>query len=130
MTIILVQEVPDARDAVIKSLLRTLFTSRRVSRAIIADIPNPIANIAEVSEDPRAATINIASKRVGNAIKISRSAESDSSSQRWAKPAARPSVKPTTPAITTAEKPTDKAILAPTIRRETKSRPSLSVPNQ
>jgi hypothetical protein len=89
-----------------------------------------MAKIAEILEAPLAVTINIARRRVGKAIKISKKDERKSSLLPRAKPARIPIGAPTKRPIITADKPTTTAIREPSRTRESSSRPKVSVPSQ
>ena len=124
------EPVPDVRAAVMYCCASTRLETTRVSRATIADTETPMATVTVTSEAPVTATISMASRSRGKAIRMSMAADIVSSSQPPAKAAARPTGTPITAPTTTAPRPTTSAMRAPTMIWVKRSRPSLSVPSQ
>ena len=122
--------VPDVRAAVMYCCASTRLATTRVRRATMADTETPIATVTVRSEAPVTATMSMASRSSGKAMRMSMAADIASSTQPPAKAAARPSGTPMAAPTTTAPMPTTSAMRAPTMTCAKRSRPSRSVPSR
>ncbi len=102
----------------------------RAIRANTGMVPIPIATIAVMVDGPNTAANMIASNSAGNASSRSLPRSRTRPGNPGAMPIMIPSGVPTRPATPTDTIPTNRVVRAPTISRDSTSRPNWSVPSR